>query len=207
MHAPTREQHGTLPLLQAKPAVRFLQVLDTYLIHDGPEGLVIVDQHALHERVLYARLQKQLQEGRLLTQKLLVPVPVRLEPKDLALALERADEFAALGLELTEFGPDLVAISAVPAVLRSEDPGQLLQDLLHPRDLHGGIPHDLDRRLFTMACHAAVKAGDPLHESDATALLEQGAELEHDATCPHGRPTRLVVGRSELERLFKRSGF
>jgi DNA mismatch repair protein MutL len=197
----------TAGLLSARPAVRFLQVLDTYLVHDGPDGLVIVDQHALHERILYARLQKARDEGRVESQRLLVPITVRLDPVDLAAATERADEFASLGIEVAPFGNDLVAISAVPAVLRAEDPAALLGDLLHPKDLHGGIPDDLDRRLFTIACHSAVRSGDPLSEADAQALLEQGGELEHDATCPHGRPTRLVVGKTELERLFKRSGF
>jgi DNA mismatch repair protein MutL len=202
---PTRDL--TAGLLSARPAVRFLQVLDTYLVHDGPDGLVIVDQHALHERILYARLQKARDEGSVESQRLLVPITLRLDPVDLAAATERADEFASLGLELAPFGNDLVAISAVPAVLRAEDPAALLGDLLHPKDLHGGIPDDLDRRLFTIACHSAVRSGDPLSEADAQALLEQGGQLEHDATCPHGRPTRLVVGKTELERLFKRSGF
>jgi DNA mismatch repair protein MutL len=205
--APPPARDLTPGLLSARPAVRFLQVLDTYLVHDGPDGLVIVDQHALHERILYARLQKARDEGRVESQRLLVPITVRLDPVDLAAATERADEFASLGLEVAPFGNDLVAISAVPAVLRAEDPAALLGDLLHPKDLHGGIPDDLDRRLFTIACHSAVRSGDPLSEADAQALLEQGGELEHDATCPHGRPTRLVVGKTELERLFKRSGF
>ncbi|RKY21389.1 MAG: DNA mismatch repair endonuclease MutL [Planctomycetota bacterium] len=194
-------------LLSARAAVRFLQVLDTYLVHDGPEGLVIVDQHALHERILYARLAQARDAGQIERQRLLLPQTVRLDPLDLAAATERADEFKRIGLELAPFGHDLVAISAVPAVLRNEDPGALLMDLLHPRDLHGGIPDDLDRRLFTIACHAAVRSGDPLSEEDAAELLRQGSELEHDATCPHGRPTRLVVGKAEFERLFKRSGF
>ena len=206
--AAERRAHPHQPaLIHARPAVRFLQVLDTYLVHDGPDGLVIVDQHALHERILYARLQRALEHGRMESQRLLVPVTVRLDPVDHALALDLIPALATLGLEVAPFGNDLVAISAVPAVLRNESLEQLLRDMIHPRDQHGGMPHDLDRRLFTIACHAAVKAGDPLDETQAQALLEQGAELEHDSTCPHGRPTRLVVDRSELERLFKRSGF
>ena len=94
----------------------------------------------------------------------------------------------------------------MPAVLRGESPGELLAALVEPADAHGGVPHGLDRRLFTMACHAAVKAGDPLDEAEIESLLRQGAELEHDATCPHGRPTRFLIGRAELERLFKRTG-
>ena len=75
------------------------------------------------------------------------------------------------------------------------------------QELHGGIPDGLDRRLFTMACHAAIKAGDPLREEEITELLTAGEDLEHDATCPHGRPTRVVIDDQQLETLFKRSGF
>lgn len=190
-----------------RAAERFVQVLDTYLLHACAEGMVIVDQHALHERVLYARLQDQRAAGKLERQRLLVPVPVRLDPSEHARCLESLDELAAQGLEVAEFGPDTVAIHAIPAVLRQEKLDDLLRAVLDPPDLHGGIPDGLDRRLFTIACHAAVKAGDRLSEAEAQELLELGAALEHDSTCPHGRPTRLVVGRTELERLFKRSGF
>jgi DNA mismatch repair protein MutL len=190
-----------------RPAARYLQVLDTYLVHDGPDGLVLVDQHALHERILYARLQRDLAEGRLPSQRLLVPETVRLAPSLHERALAARDELASLGLELDAFGPDTLAVQAVPAVLRGESVPELVETLLDPPELHGGIPHDLDRRLFTMACHAAVKAGDRLDEAEIESLLRQGQELEHDATCPHGRPTRLLIGRAELERLFKRSGF
>ncbi|HEX5012294.1 MAG TPA: DNA mismatch repair endonuclease MutL [Planctomycetota bacterium] len=190
-----------------RPAARFLQVLDTYIAHDAPDGLVLVDQHALHERILYARLQRQLGEGRVESQRLLLPEPVRLPPQQHARALELADDLARLGLHVEAFGPDTLAVRAVPAVLRGESPGELLAALVEPADAHGGVPHGLDRRLFTMACHAAVKAGDPLDEAEIESLLRQGAELEHDATCPHGRPTRVLIGRAELERLFKRTGF
>ena len=190
-----------------RPAARFLQVLDTYIAHDVPEGLVLVDQHALHERILYARLQRQLTEGRVESQRLLLPEPVRLPPEQHARALELADDLARLGLHVEAFGPDTLAVRAVPAMLRGESPGELLAALVEPADAHGGVPHGLDRRLFTMACHAAVKAGDPLDEAEIESLLRQGAELEHDATCPHGRPTRFLIGRAELERLFKRTGF
>jgi DNA mismatch repair protein MutL len=197
-----------LPELGApRSAVRCVQVLDTYIVHAGDDGLVLVDQHALHERILYARLQADLAAGRLESQRLLLPETVRLAPALHARALELAPSLAALGLSLAEFGPDTLAIHAIPAVLRQESLAELLHALVEPPDVHGGIPHGLDRRLFTMACHAAIKAGDPLTAPEMEALLRQGEELEHDATCPHGRPTRLAIGRTELERLFKRSGF
>jgi DNA mismatch repair protein MutL len=168
---------------------------------------VLVDHHALHERVLYSRLQRELVAGQLGSQELLLPVPVRLPPGQMARALAEAPGLARLGLRVEPFGPETLAIRAVPAVLRGEALDELLAALLDPPELHGGVPHGLDRRLFTLACHAAVKAGDALDEREIEDLLRQGAELEHDATCPHGRPTRLVIGRPELERLFKRAGF
>ena len=194
-------------LADLRPAGRFLQVLDTYLVHDSPDGLVLIDQHALHERILYSRLQADAARGALPVQALLLPEVVRLDPTRREAALEARDELARLGLRLERCGEDAVAITAVPAVLRGESLAELLSNLIDPPEAHGGIPHGLDRRLFTLACHAAIKAGDPLGEAAIADLLRQGEELEHDATCPHGRPTRLVVPRAELERLFKRSGF
>jgi DNA mismatch repair protein MutL len=204
---PPAPREPVLPGAGARPAARFLQVLDTYIAHDGPEGLVLVDQHALHERVLYSRLQRDLAAGQLGSQELLLPVPLRLPATKLARALAETAALATLGLRLEPFGPETLAVRAVPAVLRGESLEELLLALLDPPEAHGGIPNGLDRRLFTLACHAAVKAGDPLDEREIEELLRQGAELEHDATCPHGRPTRLVIGRVELERLFKRAGF
>ena len=190
-----------------RAAARFLQVLDTYIIYDSPDGLILVDQHALHERILYADLQRQLAAGEMTRQRLLLPETVRLSPSEFDTTVRLADDLHRMGLEVAPFGNDTVAISAVPAVLRGESLTDLLRALIDPPDVHGGIPHGLDRRLFTMACHAAVKAGDPLNEEEITAMLKQGELLEHDSTCPHGRPTRLLIDRTELERLFKRSGF
>jgi DNA mismatch repair protein MutL len=201
-------QGAPLPSLESlRPVGRYLQVLDTYIAHDSPDGLVLVDQHALHERILYARLQNALTEGRVESQRLLLPETVQVPPRMHERALRIAEELARLGLVVEAFGPDTLAIHAIPAVLRQENLSDLLIALVEPPELHGGIPSGLDRRLFTIACHAAVKAGDTLDEREIEDLLRQGAELEHDATCPHGRPTRLVVGRDEFERLFKRSGF
>lgn len=206
--APVAPRGFALPgMSDLRPAGRFLQVLDTYLVHDSPEGLVLIDQHALHERILYSRLQAASAQGALPVQALLMPEVVRLTPTQRAQALEARDELARLGLRLEPSGPDAVAITAVPAVLRAESLSELLASLLDPSDAHGGIPTGLDRRLFTLACHAAIKAGDPLRPEAIADLLRQGEQLEHDATCPHGRPTRLLVPRAELERLFKRSGF
>jgi len=191
----------------ARPAARYLQVLDTYLVMASPDGLLLVDQHALHERILYARLQAALDEGRVASQRLLVPEPVTLSPSHHARALELRDELARLGLEIEPFGEDVLSVCAVPGVLRHEPLAELLEALVEPPDLHGGIPSGLDRRLFTMACHAAIKAGDALEEAQIADLLRQAEELEHASSCPHGRPTTLLVGPVELERLFKRDGF
>ncbi|MHC5209955.1 MAG: DNA mismatch repair endonuclease MutL [Planctomycetota bacterium] len=199
---------ASLPGLGAlRAAGSFLQVLDTYIVHDSPRGLVLIDQHALHERILYARLQAQVASGQVESQRLLLPETLRPGPTRLEQALQRRDELSALGLQIEAFGPDALAVHAVPAVLRRESAADLVEALLDPADVHGGIPNGLDRRLFTMACHAAVKAGDALDHSEIADLLRQGEEIEHDSTCPHGRPTRLLVDAVELERLFKRSGF
>ncbi|GJM20265.1 MAG: DNA mismatch repair protein MutL [Planctomycetota bacterium] len=206
-HEAAKVHEGTSFVSGIRAARRFIQVLDTYLVHDSPDGFVLIDQHALHERILYARLQNDLAAGRIESQRLLVPETVSLQPLECARAEEMAPELAKMGLEIEPFGPDTLAVRAVPAVLRNESLTELVRALIDPPEVHGGIPNGLDRRLFTMACHAAVKAGDPLGEDQIAALLEQGELLEHDSSCPHGRPTRLVIGRAELEKLFKRDGF
>ncbi len=196
-----------VPASPPAPAGEYLQLLDTYIVHASPEGMVLIDQHALHERILYARLQKERANGGLESQGLLVPETVKLEPSDYARAEARREDLHALGLLFDLLEPDAISITAVPSVLRHESLSDLVHALLDPPEVHEGIPDGLDRRLFTMACHAAIKAGDPLGQEDVASLIRQGEALEHDATCPHGRPTRVVITGETFERLFKRSGF
>ncbi len=186
------------------------QLLGTYLVLEGAGELVLVDQHALHERVLFDRINERLrQKGNLEVQRMLVPAVVHLEPEDLARLLEAKDLLQTLGWLVEPFGEDAVAVNGVPAVLRRPDPEAALHELLEL--IARGQREGLDRTnlvsvaVDSLACRSAVMAGDVLHTDEVVALLEQAEALNHSHSCPHGRPTRLTMTRGQLERWFHRT--
>jgi DNA mismatch repair protein MutL len=185
-----------------------LQVHNRYLVAESEEGVVVIDQHALHERILYEQLRAGLAGGGLAAQRLLIPEPVDLTAAEAAAVLESRDLLARLGLEVEHFGGDTLLVHSVPALLSGSHPGEMLHSVAEcllsrdrapeGRDLVDGVLHQL-------ACKAAVKAGDPLHPDEIAALLAQrhlAADAHH---CPHGRPTALVLTRQELDRQFRRT--
>ena len=184
-----------------------LQVHNTYLISESPEGMLVIDQHALHERVIYEQIRDKILDGQLESQKLLVPEPVHLPPAEAALVLEHAEVLAKIGVDVESFGGDTVLVTAYPAMLAKQNPAEVLRNIVDQlvagkkqvdsRDL-------IDELLHMISCKAAVKAGDKLAPEEITALLEH-RELCQDAHhCPHGRPTSLVFSREELDKRFKR---
>jgi DNA mismatch repair protein MutL len=186
------------------------QALGTYLVLEGAGELVIVDQHALHERVLFDQINARLRaSGNLEIQRLLVPHVVHLEAADAARLHEQVELLQTLGWIIEPFGEDAVAINGVPAVLRRPDPEAALQEVLAV--LEQGRKDGLDRTSLlsvavdSLACRSAVMAGDVLHEEEVLALLEQAEQLNHSHSCPHGRPTRLTMSRGQLERWFHRT--
>ena len=184
-----------------------LQVHNTYLISESEEGMLVIDQHALHERVIYEQIRDKILDGKLESQKLLVPEPVHLPPAEAALVLEHAEVLAKIGVDVESFGGDTVLVTAYPAMLAKQNPAEILRNIVDQlvagkkqvdsRDL-------IDELLHMISCKAAVKAGDKLAPEEITALLEH-RELCQDAHhCPHGRPTSLVFSREELDKRFKR---
>jgi len=189
---------------------RYVQVLSTYLVSACEEGLLIMDQHALHERILYRHLREQWKSRGILRQELLHPVRVELSARDRLLVEAAKDTLESVGVRAVEFGGTEIAVSSVPAILGIEDLPSLMKRLvgfLAEERPEGRVDDFADRMLFTMACHRAVRAGDPLSEAQIAALLEEAQRVEHTHTCPHGRPTRVVIAKAELESLFKRRGF
>ena len=189
---------------------RYVQVLKTYLVTACEEGLLILDQHALHERVLYRQLRREWNDKAIQSQRLLTPLRVELSVQDVAVLSEAESILAQVGVEVAPFGNHEVAVSAVPACLKIKKVEDLLQRILsflREERPHGRLDDFADRMLFTMACHRAVRAGDPLNEKQIEVLLAEAETVEHTHTCPHGRPTRIVVPAAELENLFKRRGF
>jgi DNA mismatch repair protein MutL len=198
--SPTRGAEGHL----ARTA---LQVHNRYLVVEADAGIEVIDQHALHERILYEQLREKVLGGALEAQKLLVPEPVDLSAGEAAVVLEHSQLLAQLGVEVQPFGGDTVLISSYPAMLANLSPTEVLRELVEklldgdrepsPRDL-------LDNLLHMIACKAAVKFGDRLAPEEIESLLAQRHLAEDSHHCPHGRPTALVFTREDLDRQFKR---
>jgi len=186
---------------------RCFQVHNAYIVEERADGIAIIDQHALHERVLFEGIRRRLGTAKLERQRLLVPAVVRLTRAEAALLLSEKEGLADVGLELSEFGGDSVAVNALPAVLGQADPAGVLHEIFAGLE---GEPRDAPveaRRLAIarmIACKAAVKAGDRLTESEMQSLLERGETLAGADTCPHGRPARIFLPYADLERQFKR---
>jgi DNA mismatch repair protein MutL len=198
---------GCLEFQDGTP-LRAIQVHNTYLVVETADGIMLVDQHALHERILYEELRQRIAEQKLESQRLLLPhvVPV---PADRLEALEtHADTLARLGLELTAAGPHSVALHAFPSLLLERvDFERFVRDLLDLLAERGARPDPdtlVHEVLDMLACKAAVKAGDPLTAEEVTALLKRRALAERSSHCPHGRPTTLQLSLRDLERQFHR---
>jgi DNA mismatch repair protein MutL len=184
------------------------QVHDRYLITENEVGMVVIDQHALHERILYEQLREKVLAGQMEMQRLLVPEPVTLAPAEASAALAAKDTLAQLGIEVEEFGGDTVLVSSYPAMLANLSPAEMLRqvvELLLAKPESPSRRDLIDELLHMIACKAAIKAGDHLSGEEITALLEQRHCYQDAHHCPHGRPTALVFTREELDRRFKRT--
>jgi DNA mismatch repair protein MutL len=187
------------------------QVLDTYVIAVAADGsLVLVDQHAAHERLTHEALAAQHRDGGVRAQPLLIPAVVDLPPPDIDRLLRHAPALAALGLELEAFGAGSVLVRSMPALLStggSPDPAPLLRDLADELAEHGAataLDTLIDAAIARLACHGSVRAGRRLNAAEMNALLRQMEATPRAATCSHGRPTVLKLSRAEIETLFGR---
>jgi DNA mismatch repair protein MutL len=184
------------------------QVLDTYVIAVAGDGsLVLVDQHAAHERLTHEALRGQMLDGGVRSQPLLLPAVVDMPPTDAARLLARGDELSRLGLEIEAFGLGAVLVRALPAALGSPEPGPLLRDLadeLEELDEATALSVRLDAVIARLACHGSIRAGRRLNAAEMDALLRQMEATPRAATCSHGRPTFLKLSRAEIEKLFGR---
>jgi DNA mismatch repair protein MutL len=185
------------------------QVLDTYIIAATAEGdLVLVDQHAAHERLTHEALRTQLLEGGVRSQALLLPAVIDLSAADTARLAEAAPELAKLGLELEAFGPGAVLVRALPALLGAPEPAALIRDIadeLAESGAQTGFSQALDAVIARMACHGSIRAGRRMLQAEMAALLRQMEATPRAATCSHGRPTFIKLSRLEIERLFGRT--
>jgi DNA mismatch repair protein MutL len=200
---PAAEPHPDHPL-----GAPVAQVLDTYVIAVAGDGsLVLVDQHAAHERLTHEALRGQMLDGGVRSQPLLLPAVVDMPPADASRLLARGDELARLGLEIEAFGPGAVLVRALPAALGSPDPGPLLRDLADELEELGeatSLAARLDAVIARLACHGSIRAGRRLNAAEMDALLRQMEATPRAATCSHGRPTFLKLSKAEIEKMFGR---
>jgi DNA mismatch repair protein MutL len=180
----------------------------TYLVCQAPGELVLIDQHAAHERVAFERLRQAHGDKAVPSQRLLLPATVQLEPSLAAAAADHAALLSTLGFELERFGESTVAVRALPDLMASADPADVLTEVLGElaaRDATELVADALDHVLATMACHSVVRAGDVLGAHEVRALLESMDGIDYRAHCPHGRPVLLRMSVSEIERRFGRT--
>lgn len=187
---------------------RVIQMHNAYLVVETEEGMLVIDQHALHERILYEAWKERVRRGDLEVQQLLVPEPVDLTPELAGCALEHQGTLEQLGLRIEEFGGSTVLLRSYPAMVRRTSPEALLRSAVEHLATHGVPPSPellLDDLLKVLACKAAVKAGDSLAPEEVEALAAQRHLADDTHHCPHGRPTALLLSKQELDRQFKRT--
>jgi DNA mismatch repair protein MutL len=183
------------------------QVHETYIVAQTRDGVVIVDQHAAHERLVYERMKSALAKSGVARQILLIPDIVELDETDVERLVARADELARFGLAVEAFGPGAVAVRETPALLGEIDSAALVRDLAeHMAEWDEALP--VERRLMhvaaTMACHGSVRAGRRLRPEEMNALLREMEETPNSGQCNHGRPTYVELKLADIERLFGR---
>ena len=183
------------------------QLHETYVVAQTQDGIVIVDQHAAHERLVYERMKRAMTQGGIASQPLLIPEVVNLDPADVTRLCSKAGEFAELGLILEAFGPDAVLVRQTPAMLGKLDIAGLIRDLADElaENAHAlTLKERLEEVAGTLACHMSVRAGRRLSAEEMNALLREMEATPHSGQCNHGRPTYVELKLADIERLFGR---
>lgn len=183
------------------------QIHNRYLVTQDDSGMVVIDQHALHERVLYEQIRDRVLSKSMESQRLLIPEPITLTASESATALEHREILSQMGIEIEPFGGDTILMTAYPAVLSNISPSDMLRVVIEPLLVAGKTPDPrdlLDDMMNMMSCKAAIKAGDKLTPQEISSLLEQRHIYQDTHHCPHGRPTALFFSRDQLDKMFKR---
>ena len=202
-----RAEPATAPVPSFPLGVARGQVAATYIVAEAEDGLVIVDQHAAHERLVLERMRKAADGGQVARQALLMPDVVELDEPECDRLEGVAGELAELGLEIERFGPTAMLVRATPAPLGKTDIPALLADLAAELAELGtalGLRDRLDHVAATMACHGSVRAGRVLSVAEMNALLREMEITPHSGQCNHGRPTWVKLAHADIEKLFGR---
>jgi DNA mismatch repair protein MutL len=187
---------------------KFLQIHDSFIITQTDEGFVIIDQHALHERIIYEKLCRRVREHKLQSQKLLMPESFEVSSTETEALKTNARLIEKLGIEIVPFGPRAMAVQAFPSLLSNVQPLDFVRDMMDLLERkNAGLDAEqlLDEILDMAACKAAIKAGQKLTNSEIEQLLADKETAESSTRCPHGRPTTIKFSISELEKQFKRT--
>jgi DNA mismatch repair protein MutL len=204
--AAAANRDGALPT-NTPPVTKAIQLYDAYLVLETDAGMLVIDQHALHERILFEQLKNRVRSGPLESQALLIPEPVDLGADAAARTLEQRAALAELGLGVEGFGGGTVLLTSYPALLGKRAPQEILQavvDHLLAQDRTPSRDVLFNDLLSLMACHAAVRAGDRLTPEEIADLVAQRHLADDAHHCPHGRPTALLFSKQDLDRQFRR---
>ena len=187
---------------------RAVQMHNRYIVVECGDGIEVIDQHALHERVLYEQLKASVAEGNLEVQPLLIPEKVDLEAAELELVTEHADALDRAGMRVEPFGGSTVIVTSKPVLAGNTPAAEIVREVLDRLSAvaaGGDAAMLVDEVLHGLACRAAIKAGDPLSREEVDALVRDRRMVRESHHCPHGRPTSLVLSRQELDRQFRRT--
>ncbi len=182
------------------------QIFGTYWLFTYKDKLILMDQHAAHEKIKYEALVKRLNEKTTASQMISPAMVITLSPTELSVLNDYSENFKALGYEIEEFGGQDISLRAVPTDLYGRDPKELFLDVLDElaEGRISGVPEVINQKLASMACKSAVKGNTPISEAEVKALLADLLTLDNPYNCPHGRPTMITMTRSELDKRFKR---
>jgi DNA mismatch repair protein MutL len=190
-----------------RPLTPLGQFRNTFIIAADDEGLAIIDQHVAHERILFEQISERLTTRALESQRMLTPIVLEVSTGQHQTLVSHAEALARMGFEVEDFGATSLRVLAVPALLdwaRSEEALRAVANDLDGLSPGAGLADALARLAATMACHAAVKANDPLTREKMQYLLDELRRTSHSSVCPHGRPVVLRLTRREIERNFER---
>ncbi len=193
------------PLIKETPQI-IGQLKDTYLLFQSEDGLLLVDQHAAHERILYEKLKKNYLSSRVESQTFLIPIRLELSLKEGRVLIEKIDQMAALGFDLEHFGGNTFLLRSVPSILVNVEWQAFLLELIPVLEEEEILVTEkaMDRLMTVMACHGAIKAGHKVSHREMAMLLEQLEEMDLPTNCPHGRPIFRKFSYYEIEKMFKR---
>ncbi|RPJ21762.1 MAG: hypothetical protein EHM26_03065 [Desulfobacteraceae bacterium] len=201
-----RELEPQVPLMIKEIPVVLGQLKETYILCETKEGLLLVDQHAAHERRVFEKLKKSYDSATLECQPFLIPPRVEFSPSESRTILKKMGELSQLGITLEHFGGGTFIVRSVPNILVDVQWESFLREVLPLLEEQGAVKGDqmVERLLALMACHGAIRAGQRLSKEEMISLVEQLDEVEVPTNCPHGRPVFKRVSFYEIEKLFRR---